>query len=44
MTRNPEIEKTPVWILSNNLWLEQVKHTKFGMDVSNDKLLNFTKR
>ena len=33
-----EIGKTPVWFLSNIRWLERVSNTKFGVDVSNEKL------
>ena len=40
MTRGPEIEDTPVWVLSNKFRLGWVRNTKFGTDVSNKMLLN----
>ena len=39
LTRNLEIGNTPVWVLPNIWRLGQVKHTKFGMNVSNEMLL-----
>ena len=39
LTRNPEIENTPVWVLSIIWRLGQVRVTKFGMNVSNKKFL-----
>ena len=39
LTWNPEIGNTPVWVLPNIWWLEQVRNTKFGMDVYNKMLL-----
>ena len=39
LTRNPEIENTPVWVLSIVWRLGQVRVTKFGMNVSNKKFL-----
>ena len=43
LTRNPEIENTPVWVLSNIWRLGQVMNTKFGVSVSNRTLLNAAK-
>ena len=42
-TRNPEIRNTPIWVLPNIWRLGQVSDTKFGMDVSNEMLLNAAK-
>ena len=42
-TRNPEIRNTPIWVLPNIWRLGQVSDTKFGMDVSNEMLLNAKK-
>ena len=39
LTRYPEIENTPVWVLSIIWRLGQVGVTKFGMNVSNQKFL-----
>ena len=43
LTRNPEFENTPVWVLRNIWRLESVRNTKPGTDVSNKMLLNATK-
>ena len=43
LTRNPEIGNTPVWVLPNIWRLGRVRDTKFGMNVSNKKLLNAAK-
>ena len=43
MTRNPEIRNTPVYVLPNIYRLSWVSDTKFGTNVSNEKLLNATK-
>ena len=43
LTRNPDIGNTPVWVLPNIWRLEQVRDTKFGMDVSNKMLLHAAK-
>ena len=43
LTRNPEIENTPIWVLPNIWKLEQVRNTKFGTKVSNLMLLNAAK-
>ena len=43
LTRNPDIENTLVWVLSNTLRLEQVKDTKVGTNTLNKKLLNAAK-
>ena len=43
LTRNPEIGNTPVWVLPNIYRLNWVSDTKFGTNVSNEKLLNATK-
>ena len=40
---NPEIGKTPVWVLPNIWRLKQVRNTKFGTKVSNKMLLNAAK-
>ena len=40
LTRNPEIGNTPVWVLSNIWRLGLARDTKFGSNVSNEKLLN----
>ena len=40
LTRNPEIGNTPVSVLPNIWRLGQVGDTIFGMDVSNEMLLN----
>ena len=40
LTRNPEIGNNPVCALSNIWRLGRVKDTKFGRNVSNEKLLN----
>ena len=39
-TWNPEIGNIPIWVLLNIWKLERVKDTKFGMNVSNEMLLN----
>ena len=43
LTRNWEIRNTPVWVLTNIWRLGQVRDTKLGTDVSNEKLLNTAK-
>ena len=43
LTKNAEIGNTPVCVLPNICSLEQVRDTKFGTDVSNEKLLNAAK-
>ena len=43
LTRNPEIENTPVWVLPSIWRLGWVKDTKFGTNVSNKMLLNVAK-
>ena len=43
MTRNPEIKNTPVWVLPNIYRLSRVSDTKFGTNVSSEKLLNARK-
>ena len=42
-TRNPEIENTPVWVLSNIYRLGQVRNTKFSTNVFTKSLLNAVK-
>ena len=43
LTRNPEMENTPSWVLLNIWRLGQVIDTKFSTNVSNRMLLNSTK-
>ena len=43
LTRNPEIENTPVWVLPNIWRLGRVMDTKFGTNESNRMLLNAAK-
>ena len=43
LTRNSEIGNTPVWVLFNIWKLEQVRDTKFGINVSDEILLNAAK-
>ena len=43
LTRNPKIGNTPVWVSPNIWWPRQVRCTKFGRNVSNEKLLNAAK-
>ena len=43
LTRNPEIENNPVWVLPNIWRLGRVMDTKFGTNVSNRMLLNAAK-
>ena len=43
LTRNPEIENTLFWVLTNIWRPERVMDTKFGTNVSNRTLLNTTK-
>ena len=43
LTRNPEIENPPVWVLSNIRRLGRVRNTKFGTNVSNKMILNVPK-
>ena len=40
LTGNPEIGNTTVWVLINIWWLDWVRDTKFGTNVSNEKLLD----
>ena len=40
LTRNPKIENTPVWVLSNIWRLEKVRNNKFGTNVSYKLLPN----
>ena len=40
LTRNPKIGNSPIWVLSIIWRLGWVRDTKFGMNVSNEKLLN----
>ena len=43
LTRNTEIENTPVWVLPN-IWRQgQVMYVKFGTNISNRMLLNAAK-
>ena len=44
LTRNTEIGNTPVWGMLIIWRLEQVRDTKFGMNVPCKKLLNAAKR
>ena len=37
LVRNPEIGNTLIWVLPNIWRLTQVRVTKFGTDVSNEK-------
>ena len=43
LTRKPDIENTPVWVLSNIWRLGQVTDTKFGTSVLNRMLPNAAK-
>ena len=43
LTRNLYIGNAHVWVFHNIWWLEQLRDTKFGMNVSNEMLLNTTK-
>ena len=43
LSRNPEIENTPIWVLPNIWRLGRVRDTKFGTKVSNEILLNAAK-
>ena len=43
LTRNPEIENTPVWVLRNIWRVEQIMDAKFGPNISNRMLLNASK-
>ena len=43
LTRNLEIGNKPVWVLPNIWWVGQIRDTKFGVNVSNEKLLNAAK-
>ena len=43
LTRNVEIENTPVWVLHNIWRLRQVRDTKFGTNLSNKMFLNAAK-
>ena len=41
LTRNLENEKILPWVLSNNWRPGRIRGAKFGMNVSNDNLLNY---
>ena len=43
LASNPEIGNTSVWVLPNIYKLNRVSDTKFGTNVSNEKLPNATK-
>ena len=43
LTKNPEIRNTPVWVLPNIWRLRRLRNTKFGTNVSNEKLPNTAK-
>ena len=43
LSRNLEIGNTPVWVLPNIYRLSWVSDSKFGTNISNEKLLNATK-
>ena len=43
LTKNPEIGNTLVWFLPSIWGLGQVRDSKFGTNVSNEKLLNAAK-
>ena len=43
LTRNPEIENTPAWVLPNIWRLGQIMGTKFDTNVSNRMLLSDAK-
>ena len=43
LTRSPEIENTPVWLLPNTWRMGRVRDTKFSRNVSNEMLLNAAK-
>ena len=43
LTRNPEIAKIQVWVLSNIWRLGRVNNNKFGMNISNKILQNAAK-
>ena len=43
LTSFPEIENTQVWVFLNIWRLSQVRDTKLGSAVSNEKLLNVAK-
>ena len=43
LTRNPEIENTPIWVLFNIWRLGQVRDTKLDINVFNEKWLNAAK-
>lgn len=43
LTRNPEIENIPIWVLANSWRLGWVWDTIYGRSVSNNKLLNIAK-
>ena len=43
LTRNLEIKNTPTWVLPNVWRPGQFRDTKFGMDASNEMLLNAAK-
>ena len=40
LTRNPETDNTPVWVLPNIWRLDWVSNNKFGTKIANEKLLN----
>ena len=43
LTKNLEIRNTPIWVLLNIWGLGGVRDTKFGINVSNEMLLNAAK-
>ena len=43
LSKNPKIVNTPVWVLANIGRLDRVRDTRFGKNVSNEKLLNAAK-
>ena len=43
LIRNPEIRKSPIWVLPNIWRMGQVRNTNFGMDVSIEMLPNAAK-
>ena len=43
LTRNQEFRNTPVKVLPNICRMGQIRDTKFGTNVSNEKLLNLSK-
>ena len=43
LTRNPEIENNPVWVLPNMCRLGRIRDIKLGTNVSNKMLMNAVK-